>query len=174
MLKTVNDHPGYAAAHKILSELAQGRDALEAEVRDLDTDRKLNKPLNSGVSQVDLALAAIRGETPPKAQPVNALAQRQCDAMQTLDAVNRVLNFQPLEVEHQRNLARQQAVQERAPQVEAIAAAWNAARKSLRIALEAEEALIDELAQGGFGKHLPSVTNPQWLNREHALRDLRK
>lgn len=171
MLKTVQDHPGYAEAVATLERLEEGQTALLSEQSEIWARNKHGSNRQGGASFQQQALDALEGKASEKGM-WTADHQRLGEIAATLQLLSLALHRQPLEIEFARTAARAHAIAERKADVAAIRKAWEAAREAMAAALSAENALIDSLIEGGFGRHHPAITSPQWLNRGHAMRDL--
>jgi hypothetical protein len=171
MLKTVHDHAGFAEATATLQRLEVGQAALHAEQAGIRERNKTGSNRQEGASVQQQALAALDGKLPPQGE-LTADQKRLTEIAGALQLFGPALHRQPLEAEYARIEARAQALDERAADVAAINKKWVVARTALAAALSAENELIDELLEGGFGRHYPTVTSPRWLSRDSAMRDL--
>ena len=88
------------------------------------------------------------------------MRDKELEIRQQLEILNAALLRQPQTVEIERQRARAAALDARAKDLDKISKAWAAA----------EDALTNDLLDGGFGLHPPSHRG--WLNRDFAKSEL--
>uniref|UniRef100_A0ABX1PLQ6 Uncharacterized protein n=2 Tax=Aromatoleum anaerobium TaxID=182180 RepID=A0ABX1PLQ6_9RHOO len=168
-MKHVTEHAGFAAAQDLLERLTAERDRLTAEQATIHGRMRWDNPERMPLPDtIDRAKAILEGPPVPsnRAGELDELRTRDLAIRERLEVLNAALRSQPSEMEHQRIRARAEALADREKAVAAIRMRWSEAIRKLQAAIAAEDALLDELVMGGFGRQEPSITAPHWLNRE--------
>ncbi len=174
-MKTVQDHPGYAEAADLLQRLQDKHTELTQEQQELLAQLRFKEPEQVAYpSDQDRALAVLEGKPMPSGRVgiIDDLRDRELAIRGELEILNAALRTQPQTVEQQRTAARAAALALRSKELAKVSRAWEAAEDALRAALATEDALTNDLLDGGFGYRFPAITSPAWLNRDHAKAEL--
>ena len=172
-MKTVQNHTGYAEAADLLQRLQDKHAELTQEQQALLAQLRFKEPQTVDAPSLrDRALALVDGQPlpPGRAGLVDQVRDKELEIRQQLEILNQALLRQPQTVEIERQRARGAALDARAKDLDKISKAWAAAEDALRAALATEDALTNDLLDGGFGLHPPSHRG--WLNRDFAKSEL--
>ena len=96
--------------------------------------------------------------------------QREVVLRRKVEALEKAIAQQMARIEIERALERGKARRSLARSAE-VDALWDAARKALYAAIAAEDKIIQDLVELGYGKSEPTVTAPFWLNRQLFLEE---
>lgn len=168
-MKHVTDHQGFNEAQDLLTQLQAEQARLTAEhaaataVLRWDTP---NEPLPSVTAR---AVLLMRGKPVDVNRGAQQDAQRltEIDLRHKLEVIDSALRQQPSEVEHQRDMARAEWLEQHRDTVK-IRKMWLDAVSAMRGAIEAENQLLDAAVAGGFGRAEPQLTAPYWLQRNEV------
>lgn len=173
-MKTVNDHPGFAAARDHLEAMRTAYTERQAEHSAILQKLNANVPVTFATA-TDRAAALLKGEPMPanRSEVLLAEGEREQQLRGEIELLHKALIDAPTRVEHERDKARVEKINSSTKQTDEIKAKWEAAQVALKDALNAENDFITELLHGGFGGSEPRITAPHWLNRADALEALR-
>lgn len=161
---TINDVPAFAEASELLHSLENERVRLTSECAMLCKHLTGDTPGDGVASPTpeEVARAILNGEVRPPSNKNAEWRERQLVARERLIEVGRAID---------RLLVRRELIRERArtaqlaadSRVGEIRKAMAAAEMALRAVIASEDALLDDLVRGGFGRIDPIITAPFWL-----------
>lgn len=170
----VTNHPEFATAAALLEKMRAEFSRLEAEQAEINRRLRFKEatPITVLSDMERARIVAEGGEIPPsRVDAVSELQDRELEIRERLELLRRALVEQPIVVEHERERARVEALSAAKTERDRIEGLWARAVSAMAAAIAAEDALLDGLVAGGYGRADAAITNGfGWLNREEFKR----